>query len=185
MPNQLTVRDVHILDLGWRPAPIFVRRNFLVVVEQGLIFEPRAVLHLDVQAEDRMRSDKALAADVYFADVQIAVLDTVAEQLGVESDTGIVTDLDAVPDRTFGRADRAVAADLGSHQPIKPGHDRRAGEHAHAAEAVQAGHEPPAHVIFAPQRIRPRLVAPDDEPFPDNAEGQDRRPDGEDEEAEI
>src|SRR5580658_6286749 len=112
-----------------------------------------------------MHADEAIVADRDTAEDEVAVLDAIAEYMGVRANAGFLANAHKIEAAAVRRRDCAIAADLRAHGAIVEAHERRSDEHAAPTDRLKTVDDPPPQIIGAPERVSSRFEAADDGPL--------------------
>ena len=163
MPNRN--RRYGGLVSGRRTQPRLSARNDGAARQQRKVFEGRVVLHDRVLAQGGPRADEAALANGDTPDLQLAVLDSVAQQVRVSVDAGVLANGQQVIDGKRVAGQMHVGADLRPHQPEVDIQQRRARHVADRDGSFDSRRKPPAEIEGSPKRIRARAVTANHEPL--------------------
>ena len=163
-----------------RAVPDFALPDACAGLDRGQVLQLGPVGDVDIVLDDAGRSQRAIRADVDAPDDQLAALDPGIGHDDAAAQTRACADADQIGRAHVQFADDAVGRDFRAQRIQQQRHDRRGLEPFDVGQVEDALGEPPAEVIDAPERIAPRLGAPQQQPF--HADCED---DGDDIDADI
>ena len=148
-----------------RSIPDFARANPHARGRGGQVLEFGARADDDIFLNNTGRSDIGVRSDLDRPEDEVRALDARVAELGFRAKARALANGDEIVRANLDLADQRVIAHLRAQRVQVEPHDRRALKPFHMGQREEVLHEPPAEIIDAPERIAPRLDAPEHQPL--------------------
>src|SRR5690606_2686037 len=112
-------------------------------------------------------------------DYELPILDPQPGKLRINADADVISNAHAIPGINKARIEHAATANLCSHRAPKERCKRRTIESRDETQVLKSRNDPPTNVSRPPQRIAPRPITADNQPFGGDRHHNERHPRGE------